>query len=51
VRLVVLESPLDLLAVGGRVDTQRVADVDPLDHEHAVFLLDLAGRLSDEPSF
>jgi hypothetical protein len=48
---VVVERALDLLSVGGRIDREDVADVDALDHEHAVFHLDLAGRLADQPSF
>jgi hypothetical protein len=48
---VVLEGAVDLLPVGVLVDAQRVADVDSLDHEHAVLDLDLAGRFCSEASF
>ncbi len=40
-----LEGPLHLLPVDARIDTEPVADMDPLDHEHTVVDLDLARRL------
>ena len=41
----------DLFAVGVGVEREREADVDSLDHEHAVLSLDLADRLCGQSSF
>ena len=46
----VVERALHGLTVGIRVKRERVFDVDALDHEHAVFDLDLPGRLACEPT-
>lgn len=35
--------PVDLGAIGVGIHAEPVVDVDALDHEHAVFDLDLAG--------
>ncbi len=49
-RHVMLERPLDLGAVDVGLDAQAISDMDPLDHKHAVFDLDLARCLTDEPA-
>lgn len=44
------EGTLDLLPLYAGLDSERVAHVDPLDHEDSVLGLDLADRLGDESS-
>ena len=45
-----LERTLNRGPVGVGLEAQHVLHVDPLDHEHLVLGLDLAGRLADQPA-
>jgi hypothetical protein len=45
-----VEGALDLVAVGVGIEAEPVLDVDALDHQYAVFILDLTARLRREPS-
>ena len=47
----VVERALDLVPVAVSLDTQRVRDMDALDHEDTVVALDLTARLAREPAF
>jgi hypothetical protein len=47
---VALERALNRGPVGIGLEAQHVFHVDPLDYEHLVLRLDLAGRLADQPA-